>query len=118
MFEIATPTKRSATRTTKESGGEEETNTDVDENQGDGIAVDENATENDESMDVNATNGSENKDDCIVDAVGEVDDDADQIQLDDGDKLDISNVDNEDSLNLTIGEDEAKIFQDQEVSST
>lgn len=36
-----------------------------------------------------------------------------QLTLVDSDKLDTSNVDNEDSLNLTIGEDEAKIFQDE-----
>lgn len=36
----------------------------------------------------------------------------------DTDKLDNSNVDNEDSLNLTIGEDEAKIFQDEVFHTT
>lgn len=43
------------------------------------------------------------------------DQDQDQIQLTmaDSDKLDNNTLDNEDSLNLTIGEDEAKIFQDE-----
>lgn len=43
------------------------------------------------------------------------DPDKDQIQLTmaDSDKLDNNTLDNEDSLNLTIGEDEAKIFQDE-----
>lgn len=49
----------------------------------------------------------------IVDEVGEVDDDRLQLTAADSDKLDTSNVDNEDSLNLTIGEDDAKIFQDE-----
>lgn len=35
----------------------------------------------------------------------------------DSDKLDTSNVDNEDSLNLTIGEEEAKIFQDEVINN-
>lgn len=41
--------------------------------------------------------------------------DQDQIQLTmaESDKLDNNTLDNEDSLNLTIGEDEAKIFQDE-----
>lgn len=38
-----------------------------------------------------------------------------QLTVGDADKIDTSNADNEDSLNLTIGEDEAKIFQDDEV---
>lgn len=36
-----------------------------------------------------------------------------QLTVGDADKIDTSNADNEDSLNLTIGEDEAKIFQDE-----
>lgn len=36
-----------------------------------------------------------------------------QLTVAESDKLDTSNVDNEDSLNLTIGEDEAKIFLDE-----
>lgn len=45
----------------------------------------------------------------------EDEDDQEHLQLTvvDSDKLDTSNVDNDDSLNLTIGEDEAKIFQDE-----
>lgn len=45
----------------------------------------------------------------------EADNDQEHLQLTvvESDKLDTSNVDNEDSLNLTIGEDEAKIFQDE-----
>lgn len=35
------------------------------------------------------------------------------MTVNDADKIDSSNADNEDSLNLTIGEDEAKIFQDE-----
>lgn len=31
--------------------------------------------------------------------------------------MDTSNVDNEDSLNLTIGEEEAKIFQDEVIDN-
>lgn len=55
-----------------------------------------------------------------MDSVGEVDDDQDHIQLTmaESENLETSNVDNEDSLNLTIGEDEAKIFQDQEVRAS
>lgn len=40
-----------------------------------------------------------------------------QLTVIDSDKLDTSNIDNEDSLNLTIGEEEAKIFQDEVVIS-
>lgn len=54
-----------------------------------------------------------NENNCIVDKVGEVDDDHLQLTTVDSDKLDTSNVDNEDSLNLTIGEDDAKIFLDE-----
>lgn len=45
----------------------------------------------------------------------EDEDDQEHLELTvvDSDKLDTSNVDNDDSLNLTIGEDEAKIFQDE-----
>lgn len=44
-----------------------------------------------------------------------LDNDQEQLQLNvaESDKLDTSNADNEDSLNLTIGEEEAKIFQDE-----
>lgn len=64
--------------------------------------------------DSNKENCSEN---CVVDSVGEVDDDQDQIQLTmaEAETMEVNNVDNEDSLNLTIGEDEAIIFQDSEV---
>lgn len=41
-----------------------------------------------------------------------------QLTVAESDKLDTSNVDNEDSLNLTIGEDEAKIFQDEVCTRT
>lgn len=36
-----------------------------------------------------------------------------QLTVAESDKLDTSNVDNDDSLNLTIGDDEAKIFLDE-----
>lgn len=58
----------------------------------------------------------------MIDNVGEnqtseepSDQDQDHIHLTivDSDKLDSNTLDNEDSLNLTIGEDEAKIFQDE-----
>lgn len=117
------PTKRASigSKPSKLNGEEDE-----EEN---GIASKKNRTTTDEddeedspANDANKANAendvknTENSKNCVVmcDAVGEVDDDQDQIQLTmaDSDKLDTSNVDNEDSLNLTIGEDEAKIFQD------
>lgn len=39
--------------------------------------------------------------------------DEDQLTVVDSDKIDSNTLDNDDSLNLTIGEDEAKIFQDE-----
>lgn len=93
----------------------DEENGDADEQQ-----KPENTDENDENSASEATAKEGNKDDCVVDSVGEVDDDQDHIQLTmaESENLETSNVDNEDSLNLTIGEDEAKIFQDQEVRAT
>lgn len=52
-------------------------------------------------------------DDADADADPENDQEHLQLTVGEADKLDTSNVDNEDSLNLTIGEDEAKIFQDE-----
>lgn len=40
-----------------------------------------------------------------------------ELTVIDSDKLDTNNVDNEDSLNLTIGEEEAKIFQDEVINN-
>lgn len=113
VFEIfdknALPVKRA--RPLKDD--EEEENADADENQ-----KEENTNENIENVENDEAAKSENMDNCVVDSVGEVDDDQDHIQLTmaDAENLETSNVDNEDSLNLTIGEDEAKIFQDQEVN--
>lgn len=57
--------------------------------------------------------GADNND--VKDASEDNENDQEHLQLTvaESDKLDTSNVDNEDSLNLTIGEDEAKIFQDE-----
>lgn len=63
------------------------------------------------------TNSTEEANDIVVEnkTPETSDPDKDQIQLTmaDSDKLDNNTLDNEDSLNLTIGEDEAKIFQDE-----
>lgn len=63
------------------------------------------------------TNSTEEANDSAVEnkPTETSDSDKDQIQLTmaDSDKLDNNTLDNEDSLNLTIGEDEAKIFQDE-----
>lgn len=67
-------------------------------------------TGDDKDSDKDAAENEENGD-----ADGDAENDQEHLQLTviDADKLDNSNVDNEDSLNLTIGEDEAKIFQDE-----
>lgn len=63
---------------------------------------------------VEETKGDETNEETKNDNSGEADNEQEHLQLTvaESDKLDTSNVDNEDSLNLTIGEDEAKIFQD------
>lgn len=113
VFEIVDKNASPAKRVRPLKDDEEEENVDADENQ-----KEENINENEENVGNADAAKNENKDNCVVDSVGEVDDDQDQIQLTmaDTENLETSNVDNEDSLNLTIGEDEAKIFQDQEVN--
>lgn len=85
--------------------------------------VDESPANQEDKVDENKgeSNGNENAEENGsedgANATTEPDADADQEHLQltvaDSDKLDTSNVDNEDSLNLTIGEDEAKIFQEE-----
>lgn len=115
LFEIADKTATPAKRARSLKDDEEDNeNVDADENQ-----KEEKANESiEENADVMMKN--ESKENCIVDSVGEVDDDQDHIQLTmaESENLETSNVDNEDSLNLTIGEDEAKIFIDQEVRTS
>lgn len=64
-----------------------------------------------------ATDNEKDKKDEIAPTNGKAEEAADESETDQtaaSDKLlDNSNVDNEDSLNLTIGEDDAKIFQDE-----
>lgn len=76
---------------------------------------DEKSAKDDEDDEI-AANGSEK----AADAVGKTDEpeyedeeEADADQTGASDKLNDNNADNEDSLNLTIGEDEANIFQDE-----
>lgn len=74
--------------------------------------------ENGENGDNQADDSKDSKDD--TNGNGDADDHEDTAEEADDQSvvpaeklLDNSNVDNEDSLNLTIGEDEAKIFQDE-----
>lgn len=86
--------------------------------------VDESPANNEDKIDENKeeSNGNENVEEngsedvnATIEPDAEADADQEHLQLTvaDSDKLDTSNVDNEDSLNLTIGEDEAKIFQEE-----
>lgn len=133
VAEKKTPVKRASinSRTTKANGDDEDDETAVNSKKSRAEDDENDVGEEDEDAEANKTtekvnnitnnnNGVETKKDiknndeksCVVDAVGDVDDDHIQLTTADSDKLDTSNVDNEDSLNLTIGEDEAEIFQD------
>lgn len=70
---------------------------------------------NEDVVEEQSAEPTENDPDQDQDQYQEQDQDQDQIQLTmaDSEKLDSNTLDNEDSLNLTIGEDEAKIFQDE-----
>lgn len=83
---------------------------------------DKNLSSKEDDEEENGENGDNQADDSKDDTNGNGDADDHEDTAEEADDqsvvpaeklLDNSNVDNEDSLNLTIGEDEAKIFQDE-----
>lgn len=90
-------------------------------NDGDGDENGNGKTDADGDVEANDGKGDDegDGDNGENDGDGNTENDQEHLQLtvNDADKLDTSNVDNEDSLNLTLGEDEAIIFQD-EVSNS
>lgn len=93
-----------------EDGGAASNNVDEEEEETNEEAADKKPTT--DNGDAKSTSGDTEKEQERL-QLTVVDSEHLQLTVIDSDKLDTSNVDNEDSLNLTIGEDEAKIFQDE-----
>lgn len=124
LFEIDTKVPATPKRNSKTISDEDKPNKDEEDDEKvenvtpetavDAAATDAPKTEPTEESVKEKPESQKPKDDPVeaVDDDDQVaDEDADQTGA--SDKLLDNNVDNEDSLNLTIGEDEAKIFQDE-----
>ena len=118
MFDITekksnvSPTKKAGAKTLAVSNSKSNGDKEVEDEEGaDGDAQDESVDERE------VKDEPDEECDEIIDEVGEVDKESfDEIhKFSDNNRNinDSNNVDNEDSLNLTIGEDEEKIFQDE-----